>query len=173
MNRNITKILLLLILPSLMMSQSINDSILLKEINVFESKLQKHSIGSRNDVVNLLSLNLSINESFSDILQNNTTLYVKRYGSLSTPSFRGTSASHTLFLWNGIPINSLSSAQTDLRLIPTNLFNDINISYGGNSTVFGSGSVGGSIHLNNKAVFKKNKEVSFSTERGSFNMKSY
>ena len=85
----------------------------------------------------------------------NTTIYVKSYGFLNTPSFRGTSILHTLISWNGIPINSSASGLTDLKLLPSNGFNNLGISYGGNSTIFGSGSVGGTIHLNNIPFFTK------------------
>ena len=153
MKIKLTNILFLLGFPTLLISQSVTDSILLPEIDIFESKEVKHSIGSRLDVINPLILNNSFSESFSDMLQSNSTVYVKSYGSLSTPSFRGTSASHTLFLWNGIPMNPAAAAQSDLLLIPTSSFNNMSISYGGNSTVFGSGSVGGSIHLNNHPIY--------------------
>jgi len=172
MKTKLTNILFLLGLPTLLISQSVADSILLPEIDVFETKEVKHSVGSRLDVISLLVLNNSFSESFSDLLQSNSTVYVKSYGALSTPAFRGTSASHTLFLWNGIPINPVAAAQTDLRLVPTNSFNTISVSYGGNSTVFGSGSVGGSIHLNHHPVYIKDKSVSVNLERGSFGMSS-
>ena len=168
MKIKLTNILFLLGFPTLLFSQSVTDSILLPEIDIFESKEVKHSIGSRLDVINPLILNNSFSESFSDMLQSNSTVYVKSYGSLSTPSFRGTSASHTLFLWNGIPINPVAAAQSDLLLIPTSSFNNMSISYGGNSTVFGSGSVGGSIHLNNHPIYQKDRQLSLNLERGSF-----
>ena len=172
MKQKLINILFLLGLPILLISQSVHDSILLPEIDIFEPKEVKHSIGSRLDVISPLLLNSSFAESFSDVLQNNSTVYVKSYGALATPTFRGTSASHTLFLWNGIPINFPASAQSDLLLIPTSSFNNMSISYGGNSTVFGSGSVGGSIHLNNCPIYKKDQSVSVSLEKGSFGLNS-
>jgi len=172
MKTKLTNILFLLGFPFLLISQSVTDSILLPEIDIFEIKEVKHSIGSRLDVISPLVLTNSFSESFSDLLQSNSTIYVKSYGALSTPAFRGTSASHTLFLWNGIPINPIAAAQSDLLLIPTSGFNNMSVSYGGNSTVFGSGSVGGSIHLNNHPIYQKNRQLSLYLEKGSFGKSS-
>ena len=74
---------------------------MLKEIELFESKELKHSIGIRYDVLERNSSNFSYSNSFDKILDENTTIYVKSYGALNTPSFRGTSASHTYIMeWN-------------------------------------------------------------------------
>ena len=153
----------------MLISQSIEDSILLPPVEIFEKKVKKHSIGSRLDVINPHVYNCAYSENLSDILQNNSTVYVKSYGALSTSTFRGTSASHTLFLWDGIPINSPALGLTDLRLIPTN-FNNISVSYGGNSTIFGSGSVGGSIHLNTNPSYVDSSNLGISIEHGSFGL---
>ena len=172
MKKKLNNILFLLGLPFLLISQSVSDSIILSEINIIETKAEKHSIGISFESISPETLTNSFSESISSILQNSSTVYVKNYGALSTPTFRGTSASHTLFLWNGIPINPVAAAQVDLRLVPTNSFNNLLISYGGNSTVFGSGSVGGSIHLNNYPIYNHGKSLTLNFEKGSFGMSS-
>ena len=146
MNYNLYNIFILSGLPLILVSQSISDSVLLEEIELFESKELKHSIGIRYEIFNKNLNAFSYSNSFDEILEKNTTIYVKSYGALNTPSFRGTSASHTLVSWNGIPINSSASGLTDLRLLPSNGFNNLGISYGGNSTIFGSGPIGGTFH---------------------------
>ena len=170
MKCNIFNILILSGFPFILVSQSISDSVLLEEIELFESKELKHSIGIRYEIFNKNFNTFSYSNSFDEILEKNTTIYVKSYGALNTPSFRGTSASHTLVSWNGIPINSTASGQTDLRLLPSNGFNNLGISYGGNSTIFGSGSIGGTIHLNNIPIFTKSNNSNFTIEKGSFGL---
>ena len=170
MKYNIFNIFILSGFPFILVSQSISDSILLEEIELFESKELKHSIGIRYEIFNKNFNTFSYSNSFDEILEKNTTIYVKSYGALNTPSFRGTSASHTLVSWNGIPINSAASGLTDLRLLPLNGFNNLGISYGGNSTIFGSGSVGGTIHLNNNPIFTKSNNSNFTIEKGSFGL---
>jgi len=173
MNYSLNNIFFLLGFPSLLISQSVSDSILLDEIELFESKELKHSIGIRYDVLEKNLSNFSYSNSFDKILEENTTIYVKSYGALNTPSFRGTSASHTLISWNGIPINSSASGLTDLKLLPSNGFNNLGISYGGNSTIFGSGSIGGTIHLNNIPFFIKKTNSNFTIERGSYGLSTH
>jgi len=170
MKYNIFNIFILSGFPFILVSQSISDSVLLEEIELFESKELKHSIGIRYEIFNKNFNTFSYSNSFDEILEKNTTIYVKSYGALNTPSFRGTSASHTLVSWNGIPINSAASGLTDLRLLPLNGFNNLGISYGGNSTIFGSGSVGGTIHLNNIPIFTKSNNSNFTIEKGSFGL---
>ena len=170
MNYNLYNIFILSGLPLILVSQSISDSVLLEEIELFESKELKHSIGIRYEIFNKNLNTFSYSNSFDEILEKNTTIYVKSYGALNTPSFRGTSASHTLVSWNGIPINSVASGLTDLRLLPSNGFNNLGISYGGNSTIFGSGSLGGTIHLNNIPIFTKSNNSNFTIEKGSFGL---
>ena len=173
MNRILIYILFFVTLPFLVDAQVLSDSILLDEVEIIHKKEVIHSVGSRLDVIEMKTINNSISDSFSDFLQNRSTIYVKKYGALSTPSFRGTSASHTLFLWNGIPITSPTTSQTDLRLIPTSTFENINISYGGNSSVFGSSSLGGSIHLNNIPDYQRSIKANISSEIGNFGKFNY
>ncbi len=170
MRKRLINIFVFLGLPCFLTSQSIADSIILNEIELSDVKELKHSIGVRYDVFNKTLSNFSYSNSIDKILEDNTTIYVKSYGALNTPSFRGTSASHTLVSWNGIPINSSASGLTDLKLLPSNGFNNLGISYGGNSTIFGSGSIGGTIHLNNIPFFTKKTNSNFTIERGNYGL---
>ena len=55
--------------------------------------------------------------SFTELLRQNTSLYFKEQGAgmTSSVSFRGTNASQTAVLWNGININSQTTGQTDFN----------------------------------------------------------
>ena len=52
MKYNIFNILILSGFPFILVSQSISDSVLLEEIELFESKELKHSIGIRYEIFN-------------------------------------------------------------------------------------------------------------------------
>jgi len=108
--------------------------------------------------------------SLTDVLRQNSTIYFKEngYGMVSSPSFRGTNASQTAVIWNGININSNLNGQTDFNTISPASFSNITIRSGGGSTQYGSGAVGGSIHLNNDILFKKNSKSSLKLGYGSF-----
>lgn len=124
------------------------------------SKIQK--ISSKEIFKNSLSL--------SDLLQYQTPIYIKENGRgmVSSPSFRGTTAQQTAFVWNGISINSQFLGQGDINNIPMLGYDHISIKYGGGSILYGSGAIGGSIHLNNAVSYNNGLKNQVFTEYGSF-----
>lgn len=112
------------------------------------------------------------NPSFlTSILNYNSLIYFKEngIGGASSPSFRGTTASQTAVIWNGININSQTSGQTDFNAINSLSFNNITIKAGGGSVLYGSSAIGGSIHLNNDLHFYDRFENELFLKYGSFN----
>ena len=93
----------------------------------------------------------------TDVLDENTSLYIKNYGSggTATSSFRGTLAGHTKVTWNGININDPMLGQSDFSLIPAGLIDNVMISFGGTSMDLGNGAIGGIINLENEPKWKK------------------
>ena len=121
---------------------------------------------------------LSLNEedlqknstNFSELLRFQSPVYIKENGRgmVSSPSFRGTTAQQTAFVWNGININSLFLGQGDLNNINLLSADQIKIKSGGGSVIYGSGAIGGTIHLDNRIFFNKGFTGNFFTEFGSF-----
>src|SRR5690554_3664885 len=93
--------------------------------------------------------------SLTDVLRYNSAVYFKENGNgmVSSPSFRGTNAAQTAVIWNGININSIFTGQTDFNTISPLSYDEITIRSGGGGVQYGSGAVGGSIHLNNDFSF--------------------
>jgi outer membrane cobalamin receptor len=129
----------------------------LKEVIVSDINLKKYAASQSVQVLNdsVISKNQS---SLTSLLNYNTVIYLKEngLGMTSTPSFRGTTGSQTAVIWNGININSQFLGQTDFNTIGTRDFNSIAVKAGGGSILYGSGAIGGSIHLNNDLSFKNN-----------------
>ncbi len=109
--------------------------------------------------------------SLTQLLNYNSPIYFKEngLGMVSSPSFRGTTAQQTAVIWNGININSQLNGQTDFNTITTRNFDEITIRHGGGSVLYGSGAIGGSIHLNDKVQFNKPFENTLFASIGSFN----
>ncbi|MFN0048673.1 MAG: TonB-dependent receptor plug domain-containing protein [Cytophagales bacterium] len=150
---------------------SAQDSIVhLREIEVQGSRLDAFGVGSKVTVLDSMILNRFKNGNLADLLSQNNLLFIKTYspGNLSTPSFRGTGASHTAVLWNGFNIQSPMNGQTDFALLPANFVNNVQIQFGGAGALFGSGAIGGTIHLNNVAVFNKGISAGANASFGSF-----
>ena len=112
-------------------------------------------------------------KSLTDVLRFNSFIYFKEngLGMVSSPSFRGTSASHTAVIWNGININSQLNGQVDFNAISVNSYDHITVRSGGGSVLFGSGAIGGTIHLDNLIQFSEQNQHEILMNYGSFNTK--
>ncbi|WP_405296524.1 TonB-dependent receptor plug domain-containing protein [Algibacter sp. Ld11] len=138
-----------------------------------DSKLKNYAAGIKIEKLtdSILSKNVT---SLTNLLTFNSNIYFKEngFGMVSSPSFRGTTASQTAVVWNGININSQLNGQTDFNTVNTSNYSSIDIRSGGGSVQYGSGSIGGSIHLNNDLNFKSHSETAIKTGYGSFNSKN-
>lgn len=140
-----------------------NDSIrrILDEvIIVADKKLKKNSKGYKVQTLND-SIITKNTESFTALLRFSSLIYLKEYGAggTSTASFRGTSSSNTAVIWNGININSINNGQTGFNSLTVSLFDAIDVRSGGGSIEYGSGAVGGTIHLNDQLLYKSKKTI--------------
>lgn len=112
------------------------------------------------------------NSSFlTSLLNYNSLIYFKENGiaGAASPSFRGTTASQTAVIWNGINVNSQTLGQTDFNAVNALSFDNITIKSGGGSVLYGSSAIGGSIHLNNDLYFYDLFENELFLKYGSFN----
>lgn len=146
-----------------------------KPIEIEEVQVSDLQTKLFNNTQKSLVLNDSVvqfnKESLTKLINFNSFFYIKEYGNgmTSSPSVRGTTASQTAVIWNGININSNLTGQTDFNTINTYDFSSIHLKYGGGSVVYGSGAIGGSIHLNNEMSFKKQMNQFLRLSYGSFN----
>lgn len=159
---------LLLMLCQLISAQG--DSIKLTEVVVSDANLKKYS--NSQSVLKLSDSIINRNEALlTDLLNFNSTIYFKEYGRgmLSTVSFRGTTSSQTAVIWNGININSQMNGSTDFNTISGSDYNSISVKAGGGSVIYGSGAIGGTVHLNNDLAFYNRFENNLKLNYGSFN----
>lgn len=150
------------------------DTVALQNVEVIAKKTQLSQIGKKTE-----SIDSTIKEQFKfnsigDVLSLNTPVFIKNYGpgALSTTSFRGGNASQTAIMWNGFNLQNAMLGQSDLCLMPCFLFENIDVEYGGSSSLWGSGAVGGSIHLNNESIFDQGLKASTNFGTGSFGLKN-
>ncbi|REG94132.1 TonB-dependent receptor plug domain-containing protein [Flavobacterium aquicola] len=148
-----------------------NDSVnKLKEVVVSDKNFKKYS--NSQSVLKLNDSIINKNEALlTDLLNFNSTLYFKEYGRgmLSTVSFRGTTSSQTAVIWNGININSQMNGSTDFNTVSGSDYNSISVKAGGGSILYGSGAIGGTVHLNNDFGFYKRFDTNLKLDYGSFN----
>lgn len=94
-------------------------------------------------------------------------------GGVSSPSFRGTTAQHTALVWNGLQINSSFNGQADFSLLSPWDYSQVEIKAGGGSVLYGSGAIGGSIHLNQSLQFDSDFRHQLRLSGGEFGQQSY
>jgi iron complex outermembrane receptor protein len=144
-----------------------SDTTVLAPIEIYGIRITPYAGGAK---VNTLVLDNTV-QTLANSLSNEPSLFFKNYGNeqLSTISFRGTTASQTAVLWNGININSPTLGQTDFSTVPMFLFDEVLIQYGAGSALVGTDAIGGSVSLNNKAIiFSKKISTMLYQQVGSF-----
>lgn len=145
-------------------------SVQIQEVIITDNLLKDYS--QTQKVRKLSDSIIKRNPSFlTSVLNYNSLIYFKEngIGGASSPSFRGTTASQTAVVWNGININSQTLGQTDFNSVNSLGFNSISIKSGGGSVLYGSSAIGGSIHLSNDLVFSNTFENELFLRYGSFN----
>lgn len=110
------------------------------------------------------------NYSLAQSLQDQNIVFLKAYGPglLSSISSRGADPTHTPILWNGFTLQNTVNANPDpaIETIPGNY----RAAYypGGQSGLFGSGAMGGTIHLSPSFAQKNGLSLHAGFEFGSF-----
>ena len=131
------------------------DTIMLQSVEVRAEKndieVLKPLVAKKLDTLVLQSKSTS---NLSDLLIQHSPVFIKTYGpgGTSTASFRGTTASHTLVLWNGFQLNAPSLGQVDFSTIPVFLADDVSLNWG-SGTSNNSGGLGGAVNIDNTHHF--------------------
>lgn len=121
--------------------------------------------------IDSITLEKSITVRLSELLSQNTPIFIKEYGrgAMASASFRGTAPSHTKITWNGLEINSPMLGMVDFSLIPVYFTDEVKLLHGSSSLSESSGALGGTIQLENKPDWKNTRSGRLITGIGSFN----
>ncbi len=165
--------LLLLLIHQPAQTQSLTDSVFLLSTVEIHSELffSKEEAGMKQTRVDSLILMEKIHTSLSDVLAENTSVFIKEHGrgALASASFRGTAPSHTEVNWNGIRLNSPMSGMVDFSLLPVYLIDDLDLKHGSASIVDRGGGLGGSINIGNHINWQDKTNIRYMQGLGSYN----
>lgn len=160
----------LLVYP--LFSQGMQDSVyVIEEVAITKERIfVKEQAGMKQTHVDSMVLQNKASLSLSDLLSENTTVFIKNHGrgALATASFRGTSPSHTQVSWNGININSPMAGMVDFSLIPVYIIDELTLNHGSASLADRSGGIGGSININNQAQWNEKHRIAYLQGIGSY-----
>ena len=169
--RGLCRYMAVLVLCMVCRSLCAQDTITLKAVEVtadkYNMEVLKPLVMKKLDTLVLQSKSTS---SLSDLLIQHSPVFIKTYGpgGTSTASFRGTTASHTLVLWNGFQLNAPSLGQVDFSTIPVFLADDVSLNWG-SGTSNNSGGLGGTVNIDNTHHFGDGFLLDLKQTYGSFN----
>ncbi|WP_081490434.1 TonB-dependent receptor [Pontibacter sp. BAB1700] len=117
----------------------------LRTVEIFGKPAEVFASGSRVSTIDSSFIRTYASGTIADALQSRTPVFLKTNGAsgISTPSFRGTSATHTAVLWNGLNISQPALGQSDLSLLPLSSIGSIAVQHGAAGAMYGSGAIGG------------------------------
>ena len=148
-----------------------NDTIMLDIVEISASytsnKTQEKTMERRIDTAIIKRLETV---SLSQLLIQHSPVFIKSYGpgSTASASFRGTTASHTLVLWNGMQLNSPTLGEVDFSTIPVFFTDEISLQWG-SKTSANSGGLGGVVNIGNTQKFNEGLMLDVRQTYGSFN----
>ena len=148
-----------------------NDTIFLQSVEVSVSavynKVSKETMERRIDTALIKRLKTV---SLSQLLIQHSPVFIKTNGpgGTASASFRGTTSSHTLVLWNGFQLNSPSLGEVDFSTIPVFFTDEISLQWG-SKTSANSGGLGGVVNIGNKQKFNEGLLLDVKQTYGSFN----
>ena len=148
------------------------DSIInIEAVTIATDRLKQLGIGNHTETLDSASSTIFQSGTLTDVLNHESAIFIRSYGlgSLGTISIRGASSTQTAMLWNGFNIQSPMNALYDASLLPVFFLDEVQVQHGSSGALFGSGAIGGSIHLNNKTVFNNGWQVKYVANYGSFN----
>ena len=166
---------LLLVLPALpgrAIAQA--DTIDIPEVTITASRLRGWQPGQEQVIPDSQQLAFLKTQNLSEALRRQGGVYVRDYGAgnIATAAVRGTSAGHTAVLWNGLPLQDPMLGLTDLSILPLFFFEETRLALGGSSSLWGSGAMGGAIHLDSRLPASGDPRLSYQGEGGSFGYRS-
>jgi iron complex outermembrane receptor protein len=127
----------------------------LKETVIRQSRYQSDQTGFKTVKADTMIKKQLAGFNLSDLFSYTNTFFVKSYGAngIASWSIRGGNAAQNTVNWNGFTINNPMLGETDLSILPSFFFDEVNTVYGGNACLAGSGAIGGTIYLKNQNNF--------------------
>ena len=144
--------------------------LVLDEVNIEGARLDKFTIGEKVEKVSPVHREQAEYSNLSELLASFSGANIRSYGvsGLSTPSVRGTGSNHTAVFWEGVNLQSPTNGSLDFTLMPVSFVDDVSLQYGGAGSLFGSGTLGGAIHLSTKADMAEGTSGRVLQQVGSF-----
>jgi len=146
------------------------DTIALEEVQISAQRMNQFSTGLKISSIEKELIEEYKTQSLAELLAMHSQIFIKSYsnGGITSPSTRGSGASHTAVLWNGFNLQDPMNGMANLTNIPMSFIDKIDIQQGGSGALYGSGALGGAIHLNSNMPYNKGLEIKTHQKYGSY-----
>ncbi len=165
-------VILTLLMPIEILAQCLEDTVFhIDQVTISANRIFiPENAGGKSQKIDTSILQNKINRSISDVLSENSSVFIKNNGrgALATVSFRGAASSHTQVSWNGIKISNPMTGTADFSLIPVYITDNISLKYGNASLSESGGGLGGAILLDNQSKWTNGWNFGFTQAIGSF-----
>lgn len=114
-----------------------------------DMKMRSFAPGLQSVVLDSATLALQNVQSVATVLSQHLPTFVKQYSinGLATLNLRGASAAQSQVYWQGVPIQNPALGIADVAALPVLSLSKVNVVYGGAASLWGSGTVGGIVLL--------------------------
>jgi iron complex outermembrane receptor protein len=137
-------------------------------------KLRKYQSGAKIEQLEAKQFEIASDGNLEQLLSRTLPIALKtNAGDLSTIRIRGTAPNHTSLNFGGINLNSLTLGHSNISNIPMYLFDNVGVQFGSASSVNGSGSIGGAIHLGLQNNWTNGIKAEIRAANGSFGEQLY
>jgi len=151
--------------PDTLLNYSLNEVCIVQPRTAYYSDAFKVKTFGREDLAPVAA------RDAGQLLSAVSSAFVKSYGApgnLTSLSFRGTFSNHTQVTWNGFPLNSPTTGDADLSMIPLTIADKVSLVYGASGSLYGGGTFGGSVDLTSSPSSEQGFSSGLSTEAGSY-----
>ncbi len=137
-------------------AQPVDSVYVLPGVTVVATRFEISALDAPNRITRIdgAAFNDPRSQSVADVIARNSSIFVRQYGpaGLATLSARGTSASQSLVLVDGLPLTNPQLGQIDLGLLPRSLFQSADILSGAGSAKYGNAAVGSVVSLSSRST---------------------
>ncbi len=146
------------------------DTISLQPVNIISQRLNEHANSINISKIDSFSLSNKITKNLGDILQTEAGIQIRTYGygGISTMAMRTGNSYQTAILWNGFNLQDPLNGGVNLYSLPAFFVDKLEMHKGGETSLFGSGAMGGSIFMNSGVSLNQGQKIQFLTSYGSF-----
>ena len=145
-----------------------------------EEVVYQHRMKNMMSDINVIKIDSAardnyFNRDLSSLMQYEAGVTVVNYGAtgVSNVRLRGGMSNHTAVFWNGFNIQDPLLGMFNFSNVNTTSVDEIKVQKGGASAIYGSGAIGGIVHLMNVPVYNKGFQTNIGSSIGSFGNRFY